>query len=87
VRRIVVEYTMKERRDRIRGNRSLHPEPKRIISWSQGSATSSRWKEVKCPQNTFFGIKGYYNTLGIPVLFYNVDKKEWHNDLPKSVNL
>ncbi len=87
VRRIVVEYTMNEKRDRIRGDRSLHPQPKRIISWTQGKDNRMDWKVITCPQNTFYGIKGYYNTLGIPVLFYNVGKNQWHKDLPKSVNL
>ncbi len=53
VRRIVVEYTMREKRDKIRAERSLHPEPKRIISWTQGKDNRMNWKLITCPQNTF----------------------------------
>ena len=85
-RRIVVEYDMKEKRDKVRGERRLNPEVKRIISWRKEDGVM-KWKQLKCPQNTFYGIKGYYGTLGLPVLFYNLTKNQWHKGLPKSVNL
>ena len=87
MRRIVVEYNMIQSTDRIRNERRLNPEVKRIISWKGGTNQPTQWKELQCPQKSFYGIKGYYGTLGLPVLFYNVDKKTWHKDLPKSVNL
>ena len=40
---------------------------KRIISVNQDGKMT--WKEIKCPQNLSHGMKGYYNTLGVSVLF------------------
>jgi|TARA_B100001996_G_scaffold105470_1_gene79367 hypothetical protein len=86
-RRIVVEYTQKLTRDKIRGERRLVPELDRIISWRKEPDGRLVWKEVKCPQNSWYGIKGYYGTLGLPVLFYNKDKNRWHKNLPETMNL
>ena len=85
-RRIVVEYDMKEKRDKVRGERRLNPEVKRIISWRKEDGVM-KWKQLKCPQNTFYGIKGYYGTLGLSVLFYNRNRKRMEKTLPTSVNL
>jgi len=86
LRRIVVEYTMNLKHDRMTSERRLNPEVKRIISWRKEDG-EMKWKQLQCPQKSFYGIKGYYGTLGMQVLFYNVDKNDWHKNLPKSVNL
>jgi len=81
VRRIVVEYDVVKERDIKMGRSSTKSVFKRIISW-RGEGGKMTWKEVKCPQNTFYGIKGYYNTLGVSVLFYNRTTNKWHKNLP-----
>ena len=81
VRRIVIEYDEVKNRNVAMGRSSIDPVFKRIISWlpMDGEMT---WKEIKCPQKSFYGMKGYYNTLGVSVLFYNRTKNEWHKNLP-----
>jgi len=87
-RQIVVEYDMVLEEDRAWGKRTLVPIKHRIISWrKEGEDTPLKWKEINCPQNSFHGIKGYYNTLGVPVLFYNRNRKQMEKTLPTSVNL
>lgn len=81
VRRIVVEYDVVKERDIKMGRSETKSLIKRIISW-KGEHGKMTWKEIKCPQNTFYGIKGYYNTLGVSVLFYNRTKNKWHKNLP-----
>lgn len=87
-RQIVVEYDEVMEHDKTWGHRKLVPVKNRIISWrKEKEDTPLGWKEIKCPQNTFYGIKGYYETLGVPVLFYNRNRKEMEKSIPKSKNL
>ena len=87
-RQVVVEYDEVVEHDRAWGTRTINPVKHRIISWRKDTEDSPLgWKEITCPQNTFYGIKGYYNTLGVPVLFYNRNRKEMEKSIPKSKNL
>tara|TARA_B100000902_G_scaffold387641_1_gene432052 strand:- start:674 stop:955 length:282 start_codon:yes stop_codon:yes gene_type:complete len=87
-RQIVVEYDEVMEYDKTWGKRKLVPVKNRIISWRKETEDSSlAWKEIKCPQQTFHGIKGYYNTLGVPVIFYNRNRNQMEKSLPTSVNL
>ena len=86
-RRIVVEYTMEQMNDENRTYPRIEPKLRRIVSWRKLSDTPLEWKILNCPQKTLYGVKGYYNTLGLPVEFYNVSQNEWHSQLPQSVNL
>lgn len=81
VRRIVIEYDEVKNRNVAMGRSSIDPVFKRIISWLHKDGEMT-WKEIKCPQKSFYGMKGYYNTLGVSVLFYNRTKNEWHKNLP-----
>lgn len=87
-RQIVVEYNEVERRKEAYGEKERIAIPFRIISWRKdGEESPLVWKEIQCPQKTFFGINGYYGTLGLGVQFYNRTTKKMHKDPPKSVNL
>lgn len=81
VRRIVIEYDVVVHHNDVMAKSMKKPVFKRIISWVSKDGKMT-WKEIKCPQNSFYGMKGYYNTLGVSVLFYNRTTNEWHKNLP-----
>lgn len=79
-RSIAVEYTPK--RIKVKdGSYQFHPILDRIISWTNQDGSMS-WKEIKCPQKTFDSIRGYYQTLGLPVVFHNRATNVWSNSPP-----
>jgi hypothetical protein len=84
---IVIEYDTHIEYDKTWGNKSIVPKLYRIISWKRSPDGQLHWKEIKCPQTTFSSMKGYYNTLSVPVVFYNKDKGTMENSIPDSVNL
>jgi hypothetical protein len=84
---IVIEYDTHIESDGQWGNETKVPQLYRIISWKRSPDGELQWKEIKCPQNTFGSMKGYYNTLSVPVVFYNRDKGTMENSIPVPVNL
>jgi len=81
LRSIVIEYDEVIQHNRAYGIKQRKAVFKRIISWtSKGGNTE--WKIVKCPQNSFYGMKGYYGTLGLDVQFYNRTTNKFHRNLP-----
>ena len=80
-RQIVVEYDIKRIPNPQSGSLQLKPILKRIVSWTNKNGKMS-WKEISCPQKTFFGINGYYETLRVPVVFYNRSSKQWMEHPP-----
>ena len=79
-RSIAVEYTPK-RVKHGEGMYEYRPVLDRIISWTNQNGSMS-WKEIKCPQESFDSIKGYYQTLGLPVVFLNRATNVWSNSPP-----
>jgi|TARA_R110000824_G_scaffold196955_11_gene380239 hypothetical protein len=81
-RQIVIEYNVVKKHDATWDKTTIKNIPYRIISWTRTDDGKLAWKELKCPQTTFYGIQGYYRTLGLPVIFYNRDTKKMHKNLP-----
>ena len=81
VRSIVIEYDSFEERNVAMGRTVKKNTIRRIISWPSKNGKTN-WKELKCPQNSFHGVSGYYRTLGLDVQFYNRTTKTFHRNLP-----
>ena len=77
VRSIVIEYDEKLSFDSLERKAIFN----RIISWTSQEG-KTHWKQLKCPQNTFHGMRGYYRTLGLDVQFYNRTTNKFHRNLP-----
>ncbi len=80
-RSIVVEYRPQKMRVGDYNSIQLNPVLERIISWTNKDGKMS-WKEIKCPQSSFVGMKGYYNTMGLPVMFFNKASNAWSKSPP-----
>ena len=84
---IVIEYDTSIKFNSHTGKETLIPKLYRIISWKKSPDGQLHWKEIRCPQNTFESMKGYYEAMSVPVVFYNKDKGTMENSIPDSVNL
>ena len=85
---VVIEYNMEIIKDATWSNNTRAvPKLYRIISWKRSKDGQLHWKQINCPQKDFQSMKGYYNTLSVPVVFYNRDKGTMENSVPISVNL
>jgi hypothetical protein len=84
---IVIEYDTHIESDGQWGNETKVPQLYRIISWKRSPNGELQWKQITCPQDTFASMKGYYNTLSVPVVFYNRDNGTMENSIPVPVNL
>ena len=80
-RSIVVEYRPEKLMVGDYNKIELRPVLERIISWKNDGGKLS-WKEIKCPQSSFPSIKGYYNTMGLPVVFFNKSSNAWSKSPP-----
>ena len=69
MRRIVIEYDVVVRHNDVMAKSMKQPVFKRIISWVNQDGKMT-WKEIKCPQKSFYGMKGHwefqsYFTIGL----------------------